>query len=229
MRLLFDHTHGFGKMTHESFVYVPFAAEFEKDEMPDALEKGWLPFNSNLWYQARSTRISLDLYEPTKTVMKTVKKIKHYVTIKIDEKHRPNLERIYKAYLEHKNFTNTGLTIDDIIGNSNGLIYYVYDGEIVAFSCFKIVGNGFISVEFCWDYAKPSLELGKASIYIESLYAKRKGCKYLYLLGGYESTCLYKANFPGFEWWKGYEWSTDKKEYKKLCKRDDEVKIVNFE
>jgi hypothetical protein len=40
---------------------------------------------------------------------------------------------------------------------------------------------------------------------------------------GYEQGSEYKASYKGFEWWTGTEWSTDKKLYKRLCRRDSRI------
>jgi hypothetical protein len=40
---------------------------------------------------------------------------------------------------------------------------------------------------------------------------------------GYEKSSEYKAKYKGFEWWTGTEWSTNKKLYKRLCRRDSKL------
>ena len=43
---------------------------------------------------------------------------------------------------------------------------------------------------------------------------------------GYETSSEYKANYKGFEWWTGAEWSTDKKLYKRMCRRDSRIQTL---
>jgi hypothetical protein len=53
MRIIFDHTHGFGKMANQSFIYAPAGAVVEKEEEVEALENGWFPMVGKLWFQTR--------------------------------------------------------------------------------------------------------------------------------------------------------------------------------
>ena len=41
---------------------------------------------------------------------------------------------------------------------------------------------------------------------------------------GYEESCIYKRDFTGFEFWDGKKWSSDKKMYEHMCKKDSEIK-----
>ena len=50
---------------------------------------------------------------------------------------------------------------------------------------------------------------------------------YAYLGPGYERSSIYKADIPGFEWWTGKEWSSDKEVFKDLCKNDSTIRSLN--
>lgn len=228
MRLIFDHTMGFGKMQHETMLYFPFGATFEKHERGNALENGWFPITDNLWFQTRSTRIDLKIYKPSDKVKKIAKQIKYYPDVNMTEDKKKRLQEIYSKYLKHKAFSDRSLTIDDMIGNSHGHIYYVYNNKIIAFTFYKIIDDKYLSIEFAWDYEDPKLSMGHVTLYLESLYAKTRRCNYIYLSSGYEKCSLYKADYPGFQWWKGYEWSEDSEHFKQLCIADEQVEIKNF-
>jgi len=77
---------------------------------------------------------------------------------------------------------------------------------------------------FCWDYHEPKLYLGKYTIIKELEYARDNDLEYFYQMPGYEKTCIYKMDSPGFEFWDGKRWSKDKDAYKSMCEKDDEVK-----
>lgn len=211
-------------MSRQNILYVPFAALLEPKEYKEYLEKGWYPINKDIWFQTRSTRIDLSQYKPTKEIKRISKKIKAYPNVAISEDKKQRLKVIYDKYIQHKNY-RYDLTIEDIINNSNGHIYYAYENEIIGFSFHRIIEDAFLGVEFAWDYAKPTLSLGHVNVYYASIIARKHRCKHMYLSSGYESCCLYKSDYPGFEWWKGYEWTDDVKLYRDLCKRDDEIKI----
>jgi len=220
---------GFGKMQHETMLYYPFGATFEPHERTHALESGWFPINNVMWFQSRSTRLDLQKYKPSKKILKLSKRIKYYPDVNMTPDKKARLQNIYNKYISYKGFQDLSLTIDDMIANSHGHIYYVYDNRIIGFSFYKIISSNYLSIEFAWDYENPKLSLGHTSIYFESLFAKSQRCKYMYLSAGYEKCSLYKADYLGFQWWKGYEWSEDVDKFKQLCYIDEKVRITNFE
>lgn len=219
---------GFGKMQHETMLYYPFGATFELHERSEALKTGWFPINNVMWFQSRSTRLNLKLYKPQKKILKLSKSIKYYPDVNMTPDKKSRLQTIYDKYILHKGFRDQSLTIDDMIANSHGHVYYTYENKIIGFSFYKIIDRNYLSVEFAWDYEQPRLSLGHVSIYCESLFAKTQRCNYMYLSAGYEKCSLYKSDYPGFEWWKGYEWSDDVDRFKELCYIDEQVEIKNF-
>ena len=58
---------------------------------------------------------------------------------------------------------------------------------------------------------------------MEISWAQDNSVRYLYMGSGYEKSSEYKANYRGFEWWTGTEWSTNKKQYRALCRRDSRM------
>ena len=61
---------------------------------------------------------------------------------------------------------------------------------------------------------------------LELKWAAENYVAYFYMGSGYEISSEYKANYRGFEWWTGTEWSTNKKLYKSLCRRDSRVETL---
>lgn len=231
MKLLFDHTKGFGKMRDQIIFHVPFGALFQPNEYEYALENGWFPTESSHngpWFQCRSTRIDLSLYEPNATTLKISKTIKFYPDVNMTPQKKERLQHIYESYIKYKGYKSQSYTIDDMIKNSHGHIYYTHESKIIGFLFFKTIGSNFLAVEFAWDYAEPKLSLGNVSIYYASQVAKFKKCKYIYMSAGYESCSAYKANYKGFEWWTGFSWSRDVDTYKQLCYDDDMVVLCNY-
>lgn len=227
MRLVFDHTRGFGKMTEQVVFYSPYGAIFEKHEYNKALEEGWFPVDNTIWYQSRSTRINVNDYTPSRTTKKLAKKISFFPDVSLNEYKKDRFREIYKKYREKKKFVSD-YSIDDMITNSHGQIIYAYENNIIGFMFFKTIGKNFLAVEFAWDYEKPNLSLGSVNIFYAHRLAKFKKCDYIYMGAGYESVCAYKANYEGFEWWSGYSWMTDKEMYKNLCYSDDKVILNNY-
>lgn len=224
MKLLFDHVHGFGKMAKEALLYYPCGAVFEPQEQEGALQTGWFPLNKHIWFQSRSTRIDLQKYKTRDSIVKKSREVSWHLW----KPDRKILAPIYERYIAHKGYNSNNLTLDDICDNSNQILLYRRKGALVAFLAFKIVGTGFLSVEFAWDYSEPHLSLGHVSRHVESILARQRGCKYIYMSSGYETCSLYKGSYPGFQWWKGYEWSEDVDMYRQLCYADSQVEVRNY-
>ena len=228
MQLYFDHTKGFGKMQDQVFFYVPFGAFFEPHEHNKALETGWFPTASTLWFQSRSTRIKVADYSANRTTLKNVKKVKSYPNLGITEAKKNLLKNIYEKYVKYKNFKEVSYNIDEMLSNSHGNIFYAYQNNLIGFLFFKTINKNFLAIEFAWDYENPSLSLGNVSMHYAWQLARFKRCEYIYMSAGYESCCSYKADYKGFEWWTGVEWSRDINLYKQLCHNDSKINILNY-
>ena len=103
------------------------------------------------------------------------------------------------------------------------LIYY-QDNKPIAFTFMRDVGlNSVFSTQFAWNYENPKLYLGKYANLAEIDYCIEHNKDYMYLGFGYEKSCIYKADYEGFEFWTGEEWSDDTEHYKWLCERDSKI------
>ena len=58
---------------------------------------------------------------------------------------------------------------------------------------------------------------------MELKWAQDNFVGYFYMGSGYEQSSEYKSKYKGFQWWTGTEWSTNKKLYKRLCRRDSKL------
>ncbi len=58
---------------------------------------------------------------------------------------------------------------------------------------------------------------------LELIWAQEHMIDNYYMGPGYEKSSEYKANYRGFQWWTGSEWSTNKRQYRRLCKRDSKL------
>ena len=225
MRLYFQHTAG--RITETDWQYTPVYATFDVFEETNALETGWLPheYEEPLWFQARQVRYHLDSLD-----LKKKHKIPSRIDFEIveDLKNWDRYERIWDTYLEKKGFSKEFNLSDLFKVNPNKKhVIEVYDyDEMVAFSIIR-KEPGPVSLQFAWTYHEPKLSLGIHCQYFELNYLKESGYKYNYVCPGYERTCIWKSRFPGFEFWTGTFWSTDKKLYHDLCQRDSELIEIN--
>ena len=220
MIVKFDHIEGFGKVSDVDFIYsAPYGILEENESAADALKQGWIPWD-NVWYNLRSVRLNLKMYSPSKTTKRLSKK----VTVKkgdIKSQEAVYLE-LYNQYCNHHGFQRN--ITWNLLDSCEVLEYYT--DHLVGISLYKIYEDQFIAMQFIWNYSDPSLSLGTIAQMMECNEAINNNCAYVYLLGGYEKCCRYKATFKGFEFWTGSEWSTDVELYYRLVDKDEQIKLT---
>jgi len=219
MKIVFDHIEGFGKVSDLDFICgYPMGIAEPDDKPKDLLAQGWIPWDG-AWYNLRSVRINALQHTPTKTTRKNLGKIWCVV-----EDFEPGIQykTLYEKYCRVKGFTRT-ITWDQL--KSDLVLNYYHNNKLIGCSLVDVYPDAMVATQFIWDYETPSLSLGNLAQYFECSVARMRGIDYVYILGGYESCCVYKANHRGFEWWTGSEWSQDVELYKQLCLRDDQIKV----
>lgn len=237
MKLFFDHT--CGKQADTDFIHCLVSAVFEPDEYDWALENGWCPSNiwysqdtnfkrqnDIIWYQSRQSRINLEAYKITKSERKLRRRLKD---VKIEFTQDPNLDslyRIYDSYVAQKGYRdrmNRSEFFDSYASANEWFILF----DNAAFTVMEICGSSLLSHQFCWDYAKPELYLGKYSTYLEVEFAAGNSLKHVYLGPSYEKHSLYKGDYSGFEFWTGRKWCSDKQLFGELLTRDAETTKIS--
>lgn len=221
--------HIYGSQEHHDLQIAKFTLDDSGIEFSEreAIENGWLIHNGE-WYQCRSTRINIDKYLEKYTKPTLPKQdIVFFNNNELSEENKQDIDRIYKEYCEYKKFdTNFKLHVDE---NRSGW-FIVYDNDIaVAFTkCIFYTVGGMESQYTAWNYHNPKLSIAKKLVYYEVNMAKKLTTSdYLYIGQGYETGSIYKADYPGFEWWTGSEWSTDIEKYKELCVRDSDINTLD--
>ena len=227
IKVVFDHIEGFGKITEQDFIYSDPKGIAEGRDYIDYLESGWIEWG-DYWYNMRSVRLDLRQYKPTKTAQKLAKGIT-YKSCRLTPEILELLEPIYAEYVKRHGFKRE-INLKDFLDTKNFFVLLYYKEEkLIGALIHKLYRQSneaaFVSYQFLWDYKEPKLSLGNISQMYESELAKLMDCNYLYILGGYEESCIYKSQFRGFEWWTGKEWSTDISLYTKLCQRDSHAHI----
>ena len=236
MKIFFHHIAG--KMTDLSLIYCNVYAQIEPCEETKALEGGWAidewtQKNPRYWFQGRQTRISVNSLKYNKKTRKILNRcpditceVKKYSDTNIDE-----IQKVYDKYMEYRGF------VDDLgeggpkhqveLDPENKLVFHYYHkGILRAYTLVRTYDNSpaVTGLQFCWDYHDTNMSLGKYSVIKELEWAREKGIKYLYMMPGYEETCIYKRDFTGFEFWDGKRWSADKNMYVEMCKNDSKIK-----
>tara|TARA_B100001094_G_C18175222_1_gene797507 strand:- start:224 stop:994 length:771 start_codon:yes stop_codon:yes gene_type:complete len=237
MKIYFKHYSG--AITEYDYLFFDCMAEVALEEEDDALSEGWLPddyltkrhYSGEIlrshWYQARQTRINLKNFKDTKSAKKTRKKCKNIVAtpIEANKANMDDLEIIFEKYTEYRGFKAWEL-MPLILSEPERKCFLIYslNEKPIAFTFMREVGeNSVFSTQFAWDYENPKLYLGKYANLAEIDYCLQNNKDYMYLGLGYEKSCLYKADYKGFEFWTGQEWSDDAEHYKWLCERDSSI------
>ena len=212
--------HFFGNQKRNDIILSDVWAEVKYYEEKDAIESGWL-YQSGYWYQSRSTRLNLKGYDKKINLPKNYS----YRFESPDKIDMNKLDSIYKQYITVKNFIDFWNPLEDMT-RSKFVVIYDDNNEPVAFTKMNMYNGAIEGNAFAWDYKQPKHQLGKKIIDIEAHIALELGYEHLYQGYGYEECAKYKADFFGFEWWTGTEWSGDKVLYKLLCENDSSAKTL---
>ena len=243
MELLFDHT--LGKQEQQDLVICRPMAMVDQDEEAEALDRGWLALDHpvmgrEVFYQSRSTRINLDLYRSRyKEHTYNGEEIGYKIIDASEMVRLLGLPHIYSKYMRHKGFTQdydpfqhyhqrdqfmifyTG-TADNILGFTKQKRYRWEDDHYSTIDSYDSKDlHGLESVVHA-----NTVPISSITLDMEIEHAANNYVSYFYMGSGYEISSEYKANYRGFEWWTGTEWSTNKKEYRRLCRRDSRIETL---
>jgi len=210
MRVTYSHYHG--SQEHLDLCCYRAELECEAQEQSTALALGWLQHQGR-WYQSRSTRLCCDAYDwPLATPG-------YSFELGTDYKHE--LKAIWCDYLERKGFS-AHYDPGHLDHAAIWLVARDAAGGAVGFTKLHAYHGG---LEAQYNaYTDCDINLGRIMIDHEIALSKTRGLAHLYIGSGYEQSSAYKAHLPGFEWWTGSEWSTDRKTYLNLCQRDSKIK-----
>ncbi len=102
MKVYFDHIKGFGKVSDlELIINCAYGILEPNESCIDALKQGWIPWEGR-WYNERSTRLDLSIYQPTKTTKKLSKKVN--VAVGDVLAHKEMYEELYEKYCSYHGF-----------------------------------------------------------------------------------------------------------------------------
>ncbi len=218
MKIWYEHP--FGRLDKYDIQLTKVYAEVEPEEEELALAQGFIDLDDK-WQQMRSTRINIAEY------VKHAPRFKQRTGVTVEkwkgsfaQKHVDLLEPIYDQYLVHNDFVSR-FPFNSYTNKDSEVVWcYYYEDRLCAWSIWSKYGKSIDNWQFAWDYAQPNLHLGQFSLYHEIHQAHEKNYKWYYLGGGYDNSCRWKTNLPGFEWWTGKEWSKDTGEFTMHIKAD---------
>jgi hypothetical protein len=240
MELLFDHT--FGKQEQQDLVVCKPMAIVDQDEEAEAIDKGWLALDApitdrEVFYQSRSTRIDIDKYRPR---YKRHEYEGEEIGLKVIDASEMvkllSLPSIYKQYMRRKNFGADYDPFGHYHKRDQFMVFYLGTADnIVGFTKqkrYRYQEDNYSTIDNYDSQDLAGLEsvihansipISDITLDMEIQWASDNYVRYFYMGSGYEQSSEYKANYRGFEWWTGAEWSTNKKQYKRLCRRDSRL------
>ncbi len=240
MELLFDHT--LGKQEQQDLVICKPMAIVDPDEEAEAIDRGWLALDhpimsKEVFYQSRSTRINLDKYRPRyKQHTYEGEKIGIKVIDASEMVKLLSLPHIYKQYMKRKNFGVDYNPFGHYHKRDQFMVFYLGTADnIVGFTKqkkYRYQEDMYSTIDTFDSKDLAGLEsvihantisISDITLDIEIEWAHTNHVRHFYMGSGYENSSEYKANYRGFEWWTGTEWSTNKKQYRRLCKRDSKI------
>ena len=243
MELIFDHS--LGKQEHQDLVISPAYAIVDPDEEHEALDRGWLALdhpvlNREVFYQSRSTRINLDLYRPRyKQHLYNGQQIQHKTIDASEMVKLLGLPHIYERYMKRKGFTHNYDPFTNYHERDQFMLFYVGKADnIIGFTKqkrYRYQEDNYSTID---TYDSPDLAglesvihantvpIAEVTLDMEITHAANNHVAYFYMGSGYEVSSEYKANFRGFEWWTGHKWSTNKRQYRRLCRRDSRIESL---
>ena len=242
MELLFDHTHG--KQQDQDIVICKPMAVVDEDESMEALDTGWLALDhpvgnfKEVWYQSRSTRINMQKYRPRYKKHEWEGKQIGIKVIDASEMVKLlGLPHIYAQYMKRKKFTQDYDPFAHYHARDQFMLFYTGTADnILGFT--KQKQYRYQEDNYAMDERYPDLaglesvihantvDISGLTLDLELEWAIDNYVAYFYMGSGYELSSEYKANYRGFEWWTGTEWSTNKKQYRALCRRDSRIETL---
>lgn len=194
-----------------------------------------------VWLQSRLSRIDVGRFRAEPDDRRVARKygaeLRYDVMASADlgEFERSELGRIFYRYLEARGYDPyydeaTRLSYEEYLRDyvlspvrERSIVFIYFRDELVAFSSFEQFRESVFGSQFAWDYGEPRLSLGNLHISYMVDLARSAGLRYLYLGHSYGRSCIYKAKFPGFEFWTGYKWVDDPDKYRQICQADESV------
>jgi hypothetical protein len=240
MELIFDHT--FGKQEQQDLVVCKPMAIVDTDEEHEAIERGWLALDTpvdgqEVFYQSRSTRINIDLYKPRyKSHAHDGQKVGMKIIEASEMVKLLSLPHIYRQYMKRKNFGADYDPFQHYHARDQFKVFYLGTADnIVGFTKqkrYRYCDDHYSTIDTYDSKDLAGLEsvihantvpITDLTLDMEISWASDNYVRYFYMGSGYEESSEYKANYSGFEWWTGTHWSTNKKQYKRLCRRDSRL------
>jgi len=221
-----------------TFSYAVYCLKEKDEELPQILEKGFLPYTDNLtikkdiFYMARSVRINLEDFKDTSENKRVDRKIIPLnIELKVYKKREFTIDSFLDFCLNYagERFADGNMDRDRfnyIFNKSYFSHIFVFQSvdEIYGYVFGSLIDNvfhywyAFFNTGYMREYS-----LGKWMMWKIVSWAKESGLNYIYIGTAYKTKALYKIrDHKGIEFFDGFSWNNDTKLLKHLCRTDEE-------
>ena len=255
MELIFNHRFGRMEQQSLIVCDVLALPDKNSSDETDMLDSGWLALDRphhiygadrEVFYQCRSTRIDLDRSRarfPEHEMDGRPMGMTEIFPRHRDDKVWTGMHQLYAEFIDRKGFQDLYNPFEHVNKRDSFLIFWVGDAtNLVAFTKIKRYRwqesfyddmmdmpawsereepYGIESVMHCNNQP-----ISQITMDMEIQWSRSQGASYYFAGAGYERSSVYKSTWPGFEWWTGTRWSRAKREYKKLCERDSQLRSI---
>ncbi|MFH1601824.1 MAG: hypothetical protein ABIB61_02585 [Candidatus Shapirobacteria bacterium] len=210
------------------FPYQVWLLKEKDDDLAKIYESGFLPFRnkSNLFYLSRSCRVDLKNFSLSSENRRAIKKTGDF-NFKIEKlanfDYQPRVQKLCKDWARTCRWRISTKSLKYLFGGQyfNYIFVWKKDDEEIGFQIIfqnsKLAHTGHVF----YDANKAGKNLGMRMLIEASLWAKKEGKNYNYLGTCYDKG-RYKWNFNSLEFFNGFEWSLNDKEWKYLGQRTSE-------
>lgn len=207
------------------FPYQVLLKTEDGDNLTQVYQSGFLPFRNNrdLFYLSRSCRSNtkdFSLSSENKRVLKNTSHLVPKVISITDFKYTPVVQKTCKGWAKDRGWKISTLSLKTIFTDHifNQVIVWK-DSQKDNIVCYQVIYENKDLVHansVFYDSSYYNTGLGTRTLIEISQYAYKKGIKLAYLGTSYS---MYKRSIPGFEFFNGFEWSSNTKELKYLNER----------
>lgn len=201
------------------------------------------------FYQSRSTRFRLRHYRQSPNKRECTHQGKPIQMMEIvPEKNFlrwTGLQQVYDTHLKRTKQRDIQNPLTYISSRDTFLLYYTDEiTNLIGFTKIKrywyqedlmniisvdrddrhSVRNDCTGIESAYHAA--IVPISKSLLEKELSWAKRKGANYFYMGRGYEQSSVYRSTQSGFQWWTGVTWSSNRKQFERLCRRDSQINLI---
>jgi len=201
----------------------------EKDDLEKIYSKGFLPFRNqaNLFYLARSCRVDLEKFSLSSENKRIIKKTADFsfgIKSLKDFNYTSRVQKQCKDWAKLRNWKISTTSLKYIFkgGFFNQLMVWEKEGEAVAYQVLLEEKDLIHTAHLFYNPEVGGKDLGMRMLIEASILGKEKEKTFHYLGTAYGGTGFYKRNLAGFEFFNGFSWSEDLKEWKYLDQRESD-------